>query len=343
MNTGHHADDGPAAHDDHHEDDHDDDRDVPGGRDQGDGRDLPGGRDIRDIPGGRDQGDGRDIRDDHDRGAGHDIRDDHDRGAGHDGRDVSGDLGGLDGDAASRLLRLFEGHRLTPVQRRIAHCLAQHAAEAPFLSSIEVAELAGVSQPSVTRFAMALGYSGYPGLRRRFRELGVRPGRERDGAGRNGEDAGPDARASAHAGASRLSDGGAAGWAEGRGEGPAATLPATEEDSHRPPSRPGASARPMSEKPMSEKPVSERPVSERPVSERPVSERPVPGDPEPGLDRATGAGGGYRRAVLAEIENLRALARSLDDPGPVAEAARLLAASRPLPVLGLRAAAAQAA
>ncbi|GIH48462.1 hypothetical protein Mro03_36410 [Microbispora rosea subsp. rosea] len=214
------------------------------------------------------------------------------------------------------------------MQRRIAHCLAQHAAEAPFLSSIEVAELAGVSQPSVTRFAMALGYSGYPGLRRRFRELGVRPGRERDGAGRNGEDAEPDARASAHAAASRLSDGGAAGWAEGRGEGPAATLSATAEDSLRPPSRPGASARPMSEKP---------------VSERPVSERPGPGDPEPGLDRATGAGGGYRRAVLAEIENLRALARSLDDPGPVAEAARLLAASRPLPVLGLRAAAAQAA
>ncbi|WP_432872600.1 hypothetical protein [Microbispora rosea] len=345
MKTGHHADDGPAAHHDHHEYDHDDDhddrdqgdgRDLPGGRDQGDGRDLPGGRDIRDIPGGRDQSDGGDLRDDHD------------RGAGHDGRDVSGDLGGLDGDAAPRLLRLFEGHRLTPVQRRIAHCLAQHAAEAPFLSSIEVAELAGVSQPSVTRFAMALGYSGYPGLRRRFRELGVRPGRERDGAGRNGEDAGPDARASAHAAASRLSDGGAAGWAEGRGEGPAATLPATMEDSHRPPSRPGASARPMSEKPVSERPVSERPVSERPVSERPVSERPVserpvPGDPEPGLDRGTGAGGGYRRAVLAEIENLRDLARSLDDPGPVAEAARLLAASRPLPVLGLRAAAAQAA
>lgn len=270
MNTGHHADDGPATHNDDHDHDHDD----------------------RDLPGGLDQGDGRDIRTDHDRSDDHDGRDlpgGRDRGDDHDGRDVSGDLGGLDGDAASRLLRLFEGHRLTPVQRRIAHCLAQHAAEAPFLSSIEVAELAGVSQPSVTRFAMALGYSGYPGLRRRFRELGVRPG---------------------------------------RGEGLAATLPGTAEDSHRPLSRPGTSARPMSEKP---------------VSERPVSERPVSGNPEPGLDRTTGAGGGYRRAVLAEIENLRALARSLDDPGPVAEAARLLAASRPLPVLGLRAAAAQAA
>ncbi|WP_259401080.1 MurR/RpiR family transcriptional regulator [Microbispora sp. H13382] len=195
--------------------------------------------------------------------------------------DVFGDFGDVDGEAASRLLRLFEGHRLTPVQRRIAHCLARHAAEAPFLSSVEVAELAGVSQPSVTRFAIALGYSGYPGLRRRFRELGVPPGRGRDGAGRNGKDAGPDAGSSAPAVAPRLPGGGGDGQA--------------------------------------------------------------PEDHGPGLDSATGPGGEYRRAVLAEIENLRALARSLDDPGPVAEAARLLAASRPLPVLGLRAAAAQAA
>ncbi|GIH64600.1 MurR/RpiR family transcriptional regulator [Microbispora siamensis] len=236
-------------------------------------------------------------------------------------RDVFGDRDDRDGDAASRLLRLFEGHRLTPVQRRIAHCLAQHAADAPFLSSIEVAELAGVSQPSVTRFAMALGYSGYPGLRRRFRELGVRPGR-------NGEDAGPDARASAHTAAHRLSDGGAAGRAAGREQGPAETLQATPEDPRRPSSRPGAPARPAPQDPV--------------PLDSPPEDAGHP-DPDHGPDRATGPGGEYRRAVLAEIENLRALARSLDDPGPVAEAARLLAASRPLPVLGLRAAAAQAA
>src|SRR5439155_26669532 len=41
-----------------------------------------------------------------------------------------------------------------------------------YLSSGEVAELARVSQPSVTRFAMALGYDGYPGLRKAIRELG---------------------------------------------------------------------------------------------------------------------------------------------------------------------------
>ncbi|PYC77595.1 MurR/RpiR family transcriptional regulator [Streptomyces tateyamensis] len=73
---------------------------------------------------------------------------------------------------SARLLVLFDGHRLTPTQRRIAHALVRHAAEAPFLSSVEVAELAGVSQPSVTRFAVALGYDGYPALRRRLRELG---------------------------------------------------------------------------------------------------------------------------------------------------------------------------
>jgi DNA-binding MurR/RpiR family transcriptional regulator len=70
-----------------------------------------------------------------------------------------------------RLLDLFSGIRLTPTQRRIAHSLVQHAAAAAYLSAAEVAELAKVSQPSVTRFAIALGYDGYPALRRRLREL----------------------------------------------------------------------------------------------------------------------------------------------------------------------------
>ncbi|MEV0971469.1 MurR/RpiR family transcriptional regulator [Microtetraspora glauca] len=146
-------------------------------------------------------------------------------------------------DAApeARLLRLFEGHRLTPAQRRIAHCLVQHAAQAPFLSSVEIAELAGVSQPSVTRFAMTLGFDGYPALRKEIRGLG-------------------------------LSD------AQASGE--------KREDTS-------------------------------------LSEP--------------------QRAVLAEIANLQHLAGLLADMGPVARAARLLAPSRPLLVLGLRAAAAQAA
>jgi DNA-binding MurR/RpiR family transcriptional regulator len=72
---------------------------------------------------------------------------------------------------AGRVLDLFQGARLTPTQRRIAHSLVQHAASAAYLSAAEVADLAGVSQPSVTRFAMALGYAGYPALRRELRAL----------------------------------------------------------------------------------------------------------------------------------------------------------------------------
>ncbi|MBM2618846.1 MurR/RpiR family transcriptional regulator [Actinoplanes sp. LDG1-06] len=71
-----------------------------------------------------------------------------------------------------RVLDLFAGVRLTPTQRRIAHCLVEHAGKAAYLSAAEVADLAGVSQPSVTRFAIALGYEGYPALRRVLRELG---------------------------------------------------------------------------------------------------------------------------------------------------------------------------
>ncbi|MFI6421282.1 MurR/RpiR family transcriptional regulator [Streptomyces sp. NPDC050842] len=141
---------------------------------------------------------------------------------------------------AGRLQALFEGHRLTPTQRRIAHCMVRRAADVPFLSSVELAELAGVSQPSVTRFAVALGFDGYPALRRHLREVAP---------------------------------------------------------------------------------------------------------PEPGAAAAEKGGEGhneYQQAVLAEIENLRHLAGLLADPKPVERAGRLLASSRPLLVLGLRAASSQA-
>jgi DNA-binding MurR/RpiR family transcriptional regulator len=67
------------------------------------------------------------------------------------------------------LLALVDGVRLTPTQRRIAACLLEHSAKAAYLSAAEVADLAAVSQPSVTRFAIALGYDGYPALRRSLR------------------------------------------------------------------------------------------------------------------------------------------------------------------------------
>ncbi|MEU0838560.1 MurR/RpiR family transcriptional regulator [Streptomyces sp. NPDC005962] len=132
---------------------------------------------------------------------------------------------------------MFEGHRLTPTQRRIAHCMVRRAADAPFLSSVELAELAGVSQPSVTRFAVALGFDGYPALRKHLRD--VAPAADQRAAGE-------------------------------------------------------------------------------------------------------GAYNEYQQAVQSEIDNLRHLAALLADPEPVLRAGRLLAASRPLPVLGLRAASAQA-
>ncbi|MEU4133542.1 MurR/RpiR family transcriptional regulator [Streptomyces wuyuanensis] len=140
-----------------------------------------------------------------------------------------------DTSPAARLQQLFEGHRLTPTQRRIAHCMVRRAADVPFLSSVELAELAGVSQPSVTRFAVALGFDGYPALRRHLRDV-------------------------------------------------------------------------------------------------------APAEPAEGKQEFTE----YQQAVHAEIENLRHLAELLADPGPVERAARLLAASRALPVLGLRAASSQA-
>jgi len=72
-----------------------------------------------------------------------------------------------------QLLAIVDGVRLTPTQRRIAHCLLDHAPAAAYLSAAEVAELAAVSQPSVTRFAIALGYDGYPALRRALRSPGA--------------------------------------------------------------------------------------------------------------------------------------------------------------------------
>src|SRR5690348_484881 len=72
-----------------------------------------------------------------------------------------------------RLLALFNGHRLSPIQRRIAQYLLDHMPEAAFLSSVDVAERVEVSQPSVTRFAVALGFSGYPALREALRPIAL--------------------------------------------------------------------------------------------------------------------------------------------------------------------------
>ncbi|GAA0275597.1 MurR/RpiR family transcriptional regulator [Cryptosporangium japonicum] len=73
-----------------------------------------------------------------------------------------------------QLLALFEPHRLSPTQRRIAQHLLDHLAEAAFLSSVDLASRVGVSQPSVTRFAVALGFAGYPDLQKALRPIAMR-------------------------------------------------------------------------------------------------------------------------------------------------------------------------
>ncbi|MEY9889708.1 DNA-binding MurR/RpiR family transcriptional regulator [Catenulispora sp. MAP12-49] len=75
---------------------------------------------------------------------------------------------------ADELLALLDGRRLSPAQRRIAHYLLENLPEVAFLSSMELAERVGVSQPSVTRFAAALGFSGYPELRAALRPIALR-------------------------------------------------------------------------------------------------------------------------------------------------------------------------
>lgn len=72
-----------------------------------------------------------------------------------------------------RLRELFDGPRLSPGQRRIAQYLIEHITEAAFLSITDLAERVGVSQPSVTRFAAAVGFSGYPALREKLQAIAL--------------------------------------------------------------------------------------------------------------------------------------------------------------------------
>ncbi|MFF4585285.1 MurR/RpiR family transcriptional regulator [Streptomyces sp. NPDC001388] len=73
----------------------------------------------------------------------------------------------------SRLRALFDGPHLSPGQRRIAQYLIEHLTEAAFLSITDLAERVGVSQPSVTRFAAAVGFSGYPALREKLQSIAL--------------------------------------------------------------------------------------------------------------------------------------------------------------------------
>lgn len=73
--------------------------------------------------------------------------------------------------AVDRLPGLFGRRRLSPTQRRVARFIADHPREAPFLSSVELAARVGVSQPTVTRLAVALGYGGYAEFQKDLRRM----------------------------------------------------------------------------------------------------------------------------------------------------------------------------
>jgi DNA-binding MurR/RpiR family transcriptional regulator len=70
--------------------------------------------------------------------------------------------------------QLLQGRRLTPAHRRIAQILISHSDEIGFMSSPELARLSSVSQPSMSRFAAALGFSGFTEMRDYFRTLAKR-------------------------------------------------------------------------------------------------------------------------------------------------------------------------
>lgn len=70
-----------------------------------------------------------------------------------------------------QVLALLDGRRLSPAQRRIGQFLLGHLGEVVFMSGTDLAERVGVSQPSVTRFATALGFAGYPALREALQSI----------------------------------------------------------------------------------------------------------------------------------------------------------------------------
>lgn len=70
----------------------------------------------------------------------------------------------------SWLLDLMHALRLSPTQRRVAQHMLDSLPDVAFASSVDVAEAAGVSQPTVTRMATAFGFSGWAEFRAAARE-----------------------------------------------------------------------------------------------------------------------------------------------------------------------------
>ncbi|XVU21385.1 MurR/RpiR family transcriptional regulator [Actinoplanes sp. CA-054009] len=79
------------------------------------------------------------------------------------------------GQAEDWLLDLARRHRLSPSQRQIVQRMLGMFPDVAFLSTIEISKRAGVSQPTVTRLATALGFAGYPDFRAALRDAVLAP------------------------------------------------------------------------------------------------------------------------------------------------------------------------
>ena len=75
------------------------------------------------------------------------------------------------GPAADWLVELAQRHRLSPTQRQIVQRMLGMFPDVAFRSTVEIAELTGVSQPTVARLAAALGFAGFPEFRAALRDV----------------------------------------------------------------------------------------------------------------------------------------------------------------------------
>ena len=65
----------------------------------------------------------------------------------------------------------LSGSRLSKSHRRIAEYILHHYDKAVFMTAAKLGEMVNVSESTVVRFAVALGYEGYPELQQALQEL----------------------------------------------------------------------------------------------------------------------------------------------------------------------------
>ncbi|MDY7223491.1 MurR/RpiR family transcriptional regulator [Halalkalibacterium halodurans] len=82
--------------------------------------------------------------------------------------DLKGMMPVLNSDVYKRIMDLQE--KMSKSQKKIANYLIQHPDTAPFLTASKLAKYAAVGEATVIRFAVFLGYEGYPDLQRHLQE-----------------------------------------------------------------------------------------------------------------------------------------------------------------------------